>query len=190
MNDHALRNKILGIVQRMAQYNYLVNNGDNPGYAFVDSPADDPDSGEQDLQQPVRKLQPFGFRGMPPVGSEGVILAIRGSYSQKVLVVCDNFNYGPKDLKDGETAMYSIGKATIKLDKDGTIHIDAPMGQKVIVNGGTLAVARNTDPVKVATTMAAWITAVSNFINGIFPGTVTPPTDFGLINGGAGAFNA
>ena len=33
--------------------------------------------------------------------------------------------------------------------------------------------------------MTTWIAAVSGFINGLVPGTVVPPSDFGTITSGA-----
>jgi hypothetical protein len=50
----------------------------------------------------------------------------------------------------------------------------------------TLAAARVTDPVEVAPTMGTWIGGVTTYINTLVPGTLTPPTDFGIIKEGSG----
>jgi len=48
-----------------------------------------------------------------------------------------------------------------------------------------LKAARATDSTAPDATMATWIGAVSAFINGLAPGSVVPPTDFGIITGGS-----
>ena len=89
------------------------------------------------------------------------------------------------------TANTGGSSATIVLKKDGTVTIDAAGGKDIVLNGGTLQVARKTDKTIGDTTMLAWITAVSAKFNAAAgpmlsaPGTVTVPTDFGVINGGA-----
>lgn len=45
----------------------------------------------------------------------------------------------------------------------------------------TRGVARLADLTVPGATMATWVAAVSTFINGLVPGSVVPPTDFGII---------
>lgn len=65
--------------------------------------------------------------------------------------------------------------------------IDAA-GNITIGQGATLAAARATDPVSVATSMASWISAVTSAwgSNSGIPVTIPPPTDFGQIQSGSG----
>jgi phage gp45-like len=83
---------------------------------------------------PVRRIWPFGLRSVPVQGSEGVVLVINGgrrSGGAAVLVGAENLKYGPQDLKEGETALYSQFDAIIRLDKDGNITIVPKSGAKV-----------------------------------------------------------
>ena len=52
-------------------------------------------------------------------------------------------------------------------------------------DNASLAAARETDPVASATSMTTWISSVTAYINGIAPGTLVPPTDFGTVSGGS-----
>lgn len=55
------------------------------------------------------------------------------------------------------------------------------------VASGTLASARQTDPVSATSAMGTWMSQVAGYINGVAPGTVTPasPLSFGSISGGS-----
>ncbi len=57
-------------------------------------------------------------------------------------------------LDEGEAAVYSPSRplCRIWLDKNGALHIDAESGQDIILNGGTLRVARASD----TTDMGSW----------------------------------
>lgn len=57
--------------------------------------------------------------------------------------------------------------------------------ESIALDNGALAVARMTDAVDPGTTMETWIGAVTVYVNGIAPGTLIPPVDFGLISEGA-----
>lgn len=68
---------------------------------------------------------------------------------------------------------------------DGTVLEGAPF-----IKLGALALppffaARVTDITSPGVTMATWVGAVSTFINGLAPGSVIPPTDFGVIASGS-----
>jgi hypothetical protein len=67
----------------------------------------------------------------------------------------------------------------IRLKKGG----DA--GEIQLGDGATKGVARTGDKTGADMTMAQWIADVSTYINGLVPGSVTPPTDFGEISGGS-----
>lgn len=143
-------------------------------------------SDEEKYDYDGRRIFPFGIRSRPPKGVFGVWIGSRSRSGNGVIVGAESSRFGPSDLADGEVAIYN--KATgcvIKMDENGKITIDATSGQDIVLNGGTLKVARQTDKTIADTTMATWISAVSTFINGLVPASVVPPTDFGVINGGA-----
>ena len=89
---------------------------------------------------------PFGVHAVVPAGVEAVWVQIHGGASNNAIVGTHSTRYAPSDLKDGEVAFYNkVTGCTIKLDENGKLTIDAAAGQDVVVNGGTLKVARVTD---------------------------------------------
>jgi hypothetical protein len=107
-------------------------------------------------------------RSAPVTGSECIVTAPRAGAVNATVVASDHLGYGPTDLAEGDSVVYSKahhegvtcivrvnanGKITINsknngvivLDENGKITIDAAAGQDVVVNGGTLKVARVTD---------------------------------------------
>lgn len=104
-----------------------------------------------DGQRPARRVEPWGHRGRPPSKVRSLTLRL-GSSNVFFLGVATNTGYGPDDLEDGETALYCSKEDTeIRLKQAGGIDVDAASGQDVTVNGGSLKVARRTDPVRVGT---------------------------------------
>jgi len=66
--------------------------------------------------------------------------------------------------------------------------IELKDGEVLLGTSPTLGVARLTDSVAASTTpptssMSLWISAVTTYINGLAPGTLTLPTTFGAISG-------
>ena len=58
-------------------------------------------------------------------------------------------------------------------------------GTSIVLNGGSMPVARVGDTVGASEAMGIWMTAVAGYINGIAPGTAPLPSDFGVVNAGA-----
>ncbi len=111
--------------------------------------------GDQRMQRPVRRVEPWGVRGRPPAGVFAAIVKAIAGASNGLLVGISSTRYGSQALEAGETEIYCSASGTrIFLDKTGTIHIDAASGQDVILNGGTLQVARETDALDVGTLVA------------------------------------
>lgn len=95
--------------------------------------------GDSDQSMPVRRLWPFGIRSVPPAGCEGIALAINGGrLGARVLMSAEHKDHGPKDLKSGETALYSAFDAHVWLDKDGTIHILPKSGAGLVKIGSSV----------------------------------------------------
>jgi len=104
----------------------------------------------------------------------------------------------PGGFKAGDRALYCATPGTLVhlRTSDGALLLNSgtPSGQPqgdVVLNGGTLKVARDTDPVKPSPAMQAVLTAAIALINAAVPGTITPAQALelqlriGFINGGA-----
>lgn len=166
---------------------------------------------ENAYQLPARRFQHYGYRSRPPVGSEMICVAPAGGESQRVSIASEKSGQGPDSQEEGEVEVYSkfgqrvtldkdgaitiTGKATVKIDQNGKVTIDAAAGQDVQVNGGTLRVARETDPVDPSGGMTAWMSqvvlAITNLIAGAPAAPPMPPAppSFAFIRTGAGAPN-
>lgn len=174
-----LKAQVLLWAGRIAKYATLNSLTNKFPYAFVDRPREDPELGDKSRPQRVRFLQWFGFRSVPKVvGAECVVVAPRTGAVNALAVAVDNLSYGPIDLKEGESVMYGVGGSTIKHDQAGKVTVDAAAAQDVVVNGGNLKVARETDPCEIKSGiggfLAIWMTQVETAINLLAPGTVAP----------------
>jgi phage gp45-like len=154
----------------------------------------DPGTAEKSQRQTTR-VEPFGHRARGPKGLRALWLKL-GESNVFFIGFGPSEKYGPQDLDVGEVAVYNVTKALIRLWKLGKLTVDSDVSasQDVVVNGGTLPVARKTDKTIADTTMATWVANVTAKFNApaapmaSAPGTLTPPTDFGVINGGASNF--
>lgn len=98
------------------------------------------------------------------------------------------------DLDPGETRLEGakVFDAKVRIMPDGSVLLVSIAGKDVVLNGGTLRVARDTDPVNATAPFAAWTSQVTAFINAVAPGTIAPPapTQIGVIAGGASRVKA
>lgn len=195
------RYQVLQIAGRIVKYAQLSRLASGFGYGYVSGATADGSLGQQESQQPVRFMQWFGFRSRPVVKQgEAIIVAPRGGTSNAVAVAADNLAHGPTDLQEGESVMYSSGGSTIRQDTAGKVTINAKTPSDVVVNGGTLKVARVTDLCEIVagSPLATWMNQVEGFINGVIPGTISPlstaflhaPGIRILATGGAARFKA
>lgn len=142
-----IRDVVLAVAGRIAKYAIVAKSTATGHACAVEGPereADEPDS-----QEPARRMQDFGLRSIPPVGSECAVIRSRGGASNAIIIATENLSHGPTDLKEGETSLFCKATgALVKMDMNGKITIDTPDLQDVVVNGGSLKVARDTDPVK------------------------------------------
>ncbi len=194
----ALRRAIVTIIDRRINGLFgwtLTSNASAMGDSDQVQTGDEPVDGKQ-TQRPVRRIEQFGLRSRPPAKIRSLWLRL-GSSNVLFLGIAPTKGYGPTDLADGETAVYS--KAVEKgmhLDTDGNNNINAASSKDVVVNGGTKKVARVDDLVIAGTSMAAWISAISAKFNAVAapmvsaPGSITPPVTFGKISTGADHFKA
>lgn len=168
---------------RLVKYATLKRLSDKFGFGYVTPPAEDPSEVPPDqvqtllqADQRVRFMQWFGFRSRPVIqGGECIIVAPRGGTTNAVAVAADNLNHGPINLKEGESVQYGIGGSTVLHDQAGN----------VVVNSGTLKVARETDPCWILNTgkLAVWMQQVEGILNGS-PGVVSPLSGTFLTNPG------
>lgn len=104
------------------------------GAADAIQTADESPAGErQTTQRPVTRVEPFGFRSRPTSKVRGAALRL-GSSNVLFIGILPTQGYGPQDLEDGETALYSaeVPKG-VHLDKDGNVNANAKSGKKVNV---------------------------------------------------------
>jgi phage gp45-like len=134
-------------------------------------------------------LQPMGLICRPVRSDTLQALVFELSEDLVGLLLRDKGQPAFTGLNEGDTMLYAAGDGTVKilLRASGRIEITAKAGSDIVHNGGSLEVARRTDPVAPTALMTTWMTQVSGYINGLVPGTVTPPTplSFGAISAGA-----
>jgi hypothetical protein len=136
-------------------------------------------------------LFPHGFASRPSISNTLWAIAVRVGDELLPLLLRDKGTAGfSPTLEDGETRIYNLGGFVIRL-RGTVLEIDAPGSFEVVVNGGTLKVARDTDPVARAAALATWMLNVEVALNGILgPGAIPPlvGTTIGNIAGGATRF--
>ena len=102
----------------------------------------------------VEVLQPLGLMSRPIAGAhtEAVVIDVRDGDEQIAIVMIDKSG-AAQNVEEGESRLYSPAEGTcvIRLRASGKIEITAKSGQDVVVNGGTLKIARDSDPVRVGT---------------------------------------
>jgi hypothetical protein len=139
-------------------------------------------------QRPVTRVEPFGVRSRPPAKLRSLWLRL-GASNVVFIGIAPTAAYGPQDLDDGEAAIYNISKALVRLWKIGKLTIDSDTGaavpQDVIVNGGTLPVARKTDAIKATIPAGTVIVAVAAGVGTLNP---NPIVLSGTIEAGAPHF--
>lgn len=128
-------------------------------------------------------LQPYGLQSAPLEGASAVQVAVGGDAGSLVTILVHDRRYTIA-LAAGEVALIDDLGQKVHLTRTGIV-IDAD----AIKLGGSasLGVARATDPVGPNASLTTWMTAVSGYINGVVPGTVTPalPTGLGTITTGS-----
>jgi|GEM_PF-3832191 len=100
----------------------------------------------------ARSLFPFGLRSVPPSGVDAAVVHAAGASARGMIVGCDSKEYGPSDLSDGETAIYSqANPKALVADQHGNTEVtsatvDGVPGD-VVVNGGSKPVVLDGDSV-------------------------------------------
>lgn len=174
-----------------------------------DDPSDVLDmAGDGKQCNPMPRWEPYGLLYNPPARTDSVYFKVSdGGIS---LPWGTSYQGRPKTTKAGDVSLYVdvtgirlflhgsqsttpgqvevLGKSGSKivLDPNGKITITAAAGQDIVLNGGTLQVARRTDPVLSTADFQTWATAVKAQIIAAGGGDVgAAPTTIGTINNGA-----
>lgn len=91
------------------------------------------------------RFQEYGFTSVPLAGAEAVVLFANGRRDHGLVVAVDDRRHRPTDLQPGEVALYHKDGARVLLKNGGSIEVTAAPGMPVVLNGGTLPVARVSD---------------------------------------------
>lgn len=160
------------------------------------------DEGDDDTAVPVDDatyFAPFGLAIRPIVASTLRAFMARVGDEIAATWLVDRAKT-PTDLAEGESRFYAVGKNTVRIralagggihveSDGGPINVTASTGQDVVVNGGTLKVARETDSVNPSAAITTWMGNVVAAL-GTLGQTVAayPGTAVGTIGGGAARF--
>lgn len=145
-------------------------------------------------------VQPLGLMASPALGANTEALVARLGDNPVALAIVDK-SRPAQDVEEGEVRLYGVGSgnatANVRVRNSGAVEVNAKANANVALNvdgtgdvvldGGSLKVARVTDAVTAGATMATWIAALTTFVNGTAPGTLVLPTDFGTIATSGGA---
>jgi phage gp45-like len=161
--EEAMANKVMAV----AEYTTLSRTSAAGDKDFANVAAN-----PNDRQRPIRRVSPWGIVGHPPAGVFALIVKAVGGVFNGINAGIATDKYGPQDLDEGETAVYNITAALVRLWKTGKITVDADAGQDIVFNAGTKKVARVADLLAVGSIAG---------IAGPFPVTITyvPMQDVG-----------
>lgn len=142
-------------------------------------------------------VQPLGLFARPVIrrGLEALMLWIG---EETVAAFMINKSEPRLDVEEGETRLYGAKESScrVRMRADGSIDVEAKSGAairitasdgaNIVLNGGSLDVARKTDAVSPSTDMTTWMTSVATAINALATGSVAPPVpaSFATITGG------
>lgn len=154
--------------------------------------------GDDDNAEPFDSsevVQPMGLVSRPVATSSLEALVLRDGDEAIVIAIVDKGMTALSDLDEGETRLYGAQRptATLRIRASGAIEITAHSGQDIVLNGGTLRVARESDAVSAGTLYfvpGSGGATLTYSPPGGPPGAGTPIALSGLtITSGAGATN-
>lgn len=71
----------------------------------------------------VERVQNYGLTSHPPRGSTAIAVAVGGNRNHLVAIAVDDEASRPRELEEGEVALYNNANAQQLLDRDGNIRI-------------------------------------------------------------------
>lgn len=196
---YSLRDFVMQTFSRLLKRAIGAQQSDDVAYVYSSVPQPPPELGIQsdNSAQRSRHFPGYGRRTRPPAGSEFMVFAPRGGTGNAAAIGSDNLGYGPTDLEDGEVVEYgpahtnggvscmrwkssgevtlTTAEATIQIASTGQINITAKTAENVVFNGGTLRVARKTDPVGYLCIQTAVVSGTTVVTEAKWSATVLPP---------------
>ena len=142
----------------------------------------------------VEVYQPQGLRAVPVPRAETEALVIELANGERVALLIDKKRDGGAVIPEaGETQVHSLAQpaAVIRVRASGRIEVTPLAGQDVVLAGGSLEVARRTDPVTASTALLTTLGQITTLLNtpGPVVGATTAVTPFtgpvGTITSGA-----
>lgn len=172
------------------------------GFYFVDESSPNRDSFVEThpAQAPAqkgrlraRRMWPFGIRSLPPRGVEAITVGPMAS-QQKVIIAAESNAYGPTDLAEGDTALYSSAHkedvvAILLIYADGNIRVQTSKANcHVVVKPGSSGKVKLGDDVDGNLDSVALYTALKSYIDNHVhgPGSYTTPMGGGAVTGSSG----
>lgn len=158
------------------------------------------DDGAAERFDDVELAQPAGLFAVSDVTSTTEAIVIRRGDEAVAIVTIDK-GRPPQNVEQGETRLHGVGgsnsAAVIRIRADGSIEITPATGTDIVLNAGSLKVARDTDPVRIGTLTATAgpypVTFVTTLVDadGAPVSTTTSPTATlsGVISNAGGAPN-
>lgn len=128
------RDDILQIAGRMVKYARVVRSRVNHGAAIfgeVDVNCEAASEGGKQTGQPVRFMQWYGFRVLPPLKAQTVVLAPRGAAAQALVVAAEQPAEGPTDLEEAEPVIFDRAGSVLRFKADGSWLLTAAGGGQV-----------------------------------------------------------
>jgi len=140
--DKALEDRIVQKLRNLVKFSTVTR---STSVGTADGGSGPPST--QSYQLDIRRMQHFGFRSVPPAGTRQILVHPEAGSTQAVSVAEDDQHAGPGSLANGETSLYSKANSAVLIaDKDGHTKITSSGSSNVVLNGGSLKVARDTDP--------------------------------------------
>ncbi len=91
---------------------------------------------EREIIDEVPRLQEFGFTSRPPNGTDVVLVFVNGDRSRALAIGTNHQASRPRNLKPGESMLFSEDGKYIHMTADGGIVVDVK-GQPVTVNNAS-----------------------------------------------------
>lgn len=122
-----------------------------------------PDASADEGEEGAEVWQQWGFASRPLTGgANGVVEALVVPLEGGLVVLATRQQRTQVTVAPGEVVLFnSAAGCTVRLTAAGKVEITAANGQDIVLNGGTLRVARETDAVAPSEAMATWMSAVS-----------------------------
>lgn len=121
---------------------------------------------DDETEDDVEHMQPYGLSFTPPAGSEAIALAVRGDRDHTIAICVQNPDERPQGNPARTGGLYTDGEWRLFIDQRGKVHLGAQEGDEEI------SLARKTD----AEFKRIWDVLTSS---GVVPAPSTPTGDAG-----------